>query len=189
MLIPISTEHVETKHKPTANLAIIAFTCIVSIALMKRLPDALLAALIEHGDPLKLDGWFRHLPLVRGSADALQLAGHTLLHADGWHLFGNMVILLALGNPVNARLGHARYLLLYAVSGAVAAIGWLLLGDGKLMIGASGAVSGITGAFLVLFPLTRDQLIECAAIVRAESFGPRVREKDRTRAVSRYETR
>lgn len=155
MLIPISTEHVEQRHKPIANLAIIAFTCAVSIALMQRLPEALLASLIAHGDPLKLDGWFRHLPLVRGSADALQLVGHTLLHADGWHLLGNMLLLLALGNPVNARIGQLRYLLLYAVSGAVAAIGWLLLGEGKLAIGASGAVSGILGAFLVLFPLTR----------------------------------
>lgn len=155
MLIPISTEHAESRHRPVANLLIIALTCVVSIALMHRLPDAMAASLIAHGDPLRLDGWFRHLPLVRGSADALQLVGSTLLHGDGWHLFGNMLLLLTVGNPVNARLGQWRYLLLYAVSAAVAAIAWLLFGDGALAIGASGAVCGVLGAFLILFPLTR----------------------------------
>lgn len=155
MLLPISTEHVETRHKPIANLAIIAFTCAVSLVLMNRLDDAMLASLVAHGDPTKLDGWFRHLPLVRASADPLQLVGHTLLHGGGWHLLGNMVLLLALGNPVNARLGQLRYVVLYAVSGAVAAITWMLFGDAKLLIGASGAVCGVVGAFLVLFPLTR----------------------------------
>jgi membrane associated rhomboid family serine protease len=160
LLIPISTEHAEKRHQPIANLAIIALTSLVSLVLMHRLDDAMLASFIAHGDPSKLDGWIRHLPLVRGSADLLQLVGHTLLHADGWHLLGNMLLLLALGNSVNARIGQLRYVALYVVSGAVAATAWLLFGgDARLMIGASGAISGVVGAFLVLFPLTRVNVI------------------------------
>lgn len=155
MLIPISTDHAETHRAPVANLVLVVITCVVSVALMGRLDEALVAALAAHGDPLALTGGFAHLPLIRGHQRPLQLIGHTLLHVDGWHLVGNMVVLLALGNPVNARLGHLRYLVLYGLSAVAGAPGWLILGDGGLVVGASGAVSGVMAAFLVLFPLTR----------------------------------
>lgn len=156
MLLPITTDHAETKRAPLANVAIVIVTCLVSLALLHRLDDAVLSVYIDRKGALLEVGSLRHLMLVRGGGlDPLQLVGHTLLHGGGWHLLGNMVLLLCFGNPVNARLGHARYLGLYAVSAAAGGVGWLIFGDGAVAIGASGAVCGVMAAFLVLFPFTR----------------------------------
>lgn len=155
LFIPISTEHQESTHAPLANLSIIAVTCFVSLALMSDLPRAALAASAVEGEPLLFAGWFRHLCLVRGNVAPQQLLGSTLMHVDWFHLVGNMFLLLALGNPVNARLGQLRYLALYAAAGVLGGIAWLLFGDHLFLIGASGAICGVTAAFLVLFPLTR----------------------------------
>src|SRR5262249_49516641 len=65
---------------------------------------------------------------------------------------GNMIFLFVFGNAVNAKLGHFWFLGAYFLLGAFAGLGWLLLGKGLPMIGASGAIMGIVGMFLILFP-------------------------------------
>ena len=69
------------------------------------------------------------------------------------HLLGNLLFLFTFGNAVNAKLGHLPFLALYFGSGAFAGLAWLLLGSRVPVLGASGAIMGITGAFLVLYPL------------------------------------
>lgn len=81
----------------------------------------------------------------------------TFMHANFAHVAGNMFFLFVLGNNVEDRLGRPRYLLLYFVSGAAS---WTLhiavLPHSTLpSLGASGAVAGVLGAFLVLFPFAR----------------------------------
>jgi len=82
----------------------------------------------------------------------------------GWaHLVGNMVFLVVFGIRVEDRLRPARYLLLYLVSGYAATalqggveLAWMTDEDTNIPgIGASGAISGVLGAYLVLFPFTR----------------------------------
>jgi membrane associated rhomboid family serine protease len=69
------------------------------------------------------------------------------------HLIGNMFALYMFGNNVNDRLGSMGYLALYLAGAAFAAVGCVLLpGSSPRVIGASGAVMAITGAYLVLFP-------------------------------------
>ncbi len=76
------------------------------------------------------------------------------LHADTGHLFGNMLMLYALGTMLEQHFGHIRYGLLYLLSGigAAAASMWYQLWAGRLTgsIGASGAVYGLIGALLFL---------------------------------------
>lgn len=81
----------------------------------------------------------------------------TFFHVNLAHLFGNMLILLILGNNVEDRLGHARYIVLYVFGGAAAQVGHVALNLDSLFpaIGASGAVSAVIGAFLVFFPFAR----------------------------------
>ena len=79
------------------------------------------------------------------------------LHGSWWHLIGNMWFLWIFGDNVEDRLGRARFMILYLFSGLMAgawqvAIHW---GDATPMIGASGAVSGVLGAYMITYPYAR----------------------------------
>jgi membrane associated rhomboid family serine protease len=76
------------------------------------------------------------------------------MHAGWLHIGGNMLFLWIFGNNIEDVLGHARYLLLYLASGAVAALCQALPDTGSTvpMIGASGAIAGVLGAYLLLYP-------------------------------------
>ena len=79
------------------------------------------------------------------------------LHSGWLHFFGNMLYLWMFGDNVEDRLGHARYLLFYLFCGAVAALGQTASHPSSTlpMIGASGAIAGVMGAYFVLYPQSR----------------------------------
>ena len=80
------------------------------------------------------------------------------VHAGWLHLLGNMLFLMIFGNNVEDRLGRLRYLLFYLASGYVAAYGYAALTGGTAttpLVGASGAIAGVLGAYLVLYPGAR----------------------------------
>jgi membrane associated rhomboid family serine protease len=76
------------------------------------------------------------------------------LHGGLVHLGGNMLYLWIFGANVEDTFGHARFLVFYLVSGVLAALAQTMAGpESRIpMIGASGAVSGVLGAYLFLFP-------------------------------------
>ncbi len=76
------------------------------------------------------------------------------LHGGWFHLIGNMLFLWIFGNNVEDTLGHVRYLFLYLASGIVAALVQAVSNPASHvpMIGASGAIAGVLGAYLLLFP-------------------------------------
>jgi membrane associated rhomboid family serine protease len=80
------------------------------------------------------------------------LLGHMWLHGGIFHLLGNMWFLWIFGNAVCAKVGNIAYLPLYAALGVAAGITHLL-GSSAGILGASGAINGIVGMYLVLFPL------------------------------------
>jgi membrane associated rhomboid family serine protease len=76
------------------------------------------------------------------------------LHGSVFHIAGNMLYLWIFGNNVEETLGHGRFMVFYLASGVAAAAAQTLV-DSRSdvpMIGASGAVSGVLGAYLLLFP-------------------------------------
>jgi membrane associated rhomboid family serine protease len=81
-------------------------------------------------------------------------AGHLFLHAGFMHLLGNMVFLWVFGNVICQTTGNLIYLLLYFAAGFGAAAIHLII-DGRPAVGASGAISGLTGLTLAMFPLNR----------------------------------
>ena len=85
---------------------------------------------------------------------ALTVLTSMFLHGGLLHIGGNMLYLWIFGNNVEDTLGHARFTLFYLASGAIAAAAQTALSTGSFvpMIGASGAVSGVLGAYLLLFP-------------------------------------
>ena len=85
---------------------------------------------------------------------SLTLFTSMFLHGGWMHLLGNMLYLWIFGNNIEDTLGHKRFLIFYIMAGLAAALSHALLNPASTlpMIGASGAISGILGAYLVLFP-------------------------------------
>ena len=79
------------------------------------------------------------------------------LHGGWFHILSNMWVLFIFGDNVEAALGKFRYLLFYLLSGVAAALlqTYLLPTSAVPMIGASGAIAGVLGAYLILFPRSR----------------------------------
>lgn len=81
-------------------------------------------------------------------------ATSAFLHGDWWHLLGNMLFLWVLGDNVEDAMGHARFLAFYLLCAVLAALAHGLsdMGSTIPMIGASGAISGVIAAYLLLHP-------------------------------------
>jgi membrane associated rhomboid family serine protease len=79
------------------------------------------------------------------------------LHGGWLHLISNMVYLWVFGNNIEDRLGHFKYLIYYLTCGALAALcQWLISMNSAIpSLGASGAIAGILGAYLLWFPQAR----------------------------------
>ncbi len=79
------------------------------------------------------------------------------LHGGWAHIFGNMIALYIFGDNVEDRLGSFRYLVFYLLSGIAAALTHIYLNADSVIptIGASGAISGVMGAYLLLYPTAR----------------------------------
>jgi membrane associated rhomboid family serine protease len=98
-------------------------------------------------DPAHLAAVPRLLPLITSQ----------FLHAGWLHLAGNMIFLAIFGDNVEDALGHVLYLFFYLLCGTVACLtqGFAMPDSAVPMVGASGAIAGILGAFFLLFPAAR----------------------------------
>ena len=79
------------------------------------------------------------------------------LHAGWAHLLGNMLFLWIFGDNIEDRLGHLRYLGFYLVCGGLATAAFVVGSPSSLgtLVGASGAIAGVLGAYMLLFPRSR----------------------------------
>jgi len=97
----------------------------------------------------------------------LTLLSSMFMHGGFAHLFGNLLYLWIFGDNVEHRFGHGPFLVFYLVSGIVASAAQIALEPGSVIpsLGASGAISGVLGAYLVLFPRNRVHAIFIFTIV------------------------
>jgi membrane associated rhomboid family serine protease len=89
--------------------------------------------------------------------EAIALISSQFLHGNIFHLVGNMWFLYLFGNNIEDQLGHWKFLGFYLICGIVAALAQVATAPTSIvpMVGASGAISGIMGAYLVRFPRAR----------------------------------
>jgi len=82
------------------------------------------------------------------------LISSQFLHADLLHIIGNMLFLFVFGDNIEDRIGHFRYLIFYLLCGVIAMLvhGYIFRGSTLILIGASGAIAGMMGAFYILYP-------------------------------------
>ncbi|MCE5187158.1 MAG: rhomboid family intramembrane serine protease [Planctomycetaceae bacterium] len=133
MIIPYGVD-VPLDRRPVMNWLLIAAT-VGAFALQITAPDE------ESVNAYVLDGW-----RIQG------LFGHMFLHGGVVHLAGNMLFLWVFGNAVCSKVGNLLYVPVYLLFGLLAASTHLLF-DSDPAVGASGAINGIVGMFLVFFPL------------------------------------
>ncbi len=100
--------------------------------------------------------------IENGSLDGvLTIFSSMFMHGGIFHILGNMLFLWIFGDNIEDRFGHAKYLLAYLFFGMVAALthlAWVIITNDNPMIpavGASGAVSGVLGAYMIIFPRAR----------------------------------
>jgi membrane associated rhomboid family serine protease len=79
------------------------------------------------------------------------------LHGSWSHIIGNMLYLWIFGDNIEDQLGHSRFMIFYLLSGMAAALGQVAIDPSSMLptIGASGAVAGVMGAYIVLYPHSR----------------------------------
>lgn len=169
-MIPISTDR-PIRRTPLVNYTLIAIN--VAIAVTASASTPLREWLIQHW-VLYPDGHFAGLfhgqevpvemiPSVQNPHRVWQFVTHQFIHSDlfgggPWHLAGNMVFLWVFGNAVEDRLGRWGYLFFYLTAGVLAGLAQMIASPAP-SLGASGAIAGVTGAFLAFFPLTRVRLL------------------------------
>jgi membrane associated rhomboid family serine protease len=107
--------------------------------------------------PVTLLGDYSLPPELRQVPPEITLLTYMFLHGGWMHLLGNMLYLWIFGDNVEEAMGHTRFVVFYLLCGIAAALGQALLQPAAQipMIGASGAVSGILGAYVLLYPHAR----------------------------------
>jgi len=95
--------------------------------------------------------------VVPASFRASTLITSMFLHGSWSHVIGNMWYLWIFGDNVEDRVGHGRFIFFYLLCGAAAAFGQMVMNPASRlpMIGASGAIAGVMGAYFVLYPHSR----------------------------------
>jgi len=103
--------------------------------------------------PQVLRTWAQYFELNGDRPYLWQFVTYAFLHGGFMHIIGNMFFLYLFGNNVNDKVGNIGYLCFYLAGSVFSGIGhtWV---SGGTVIGASGAVAAVTGAYLVLFPQT-----------------------------------
>jgi membrane associated rhomboid family serine protease len=98
---------------------------------------------------------------------AENLITHMFLHAGWLHVLGNMLFLWVFGDNVEDTLGHAKYLLFYLLCGVTAGLSQVVIDPGSRipMVGASGAIAGVMGAYLVKFPRSEVKMLTWFIII------------------------
>ncbi len=167
-MIPLR-DTIPSSRVPAVNLTLIALNCACFLYELKLGHEFYHVVQVFGLVPAR----FHHLGLL----GVVPLFSSMFLHSGWLHLAGNMLFLYIFGDNVEDRLGHARYLGFYLLSGAAAGLAqvYVLPASRLPMIGASGAIAGVTGAYFLFYPTARVvtlvpiffffQIIEVPAVV------------------------
>jgi membrane associated rhomboid family serine protease len=137
MLLPIRTDR-RLHRTPWVNYALIAVNLVVFVITKDMLDKPAVDALV----------------LTPAMPRLHQFVTYQFLHGSAMHVIGNMLFLYVFGNSVEDRLGRLAYLGFYLSGGVLAGLGHALI-EPTQVIGASGAVAAVSGAYLALFPRSR----------------------------------
>ncbi len=173
-MFPISDDN-ERGHGPAfVSLAIIALNVLVFLALQgagasadgeaftygySAVPFEITNGVdLTEPEPVTVGGETLQVPQEPGPTPIWLTLFTSLFMHGGWlHLAGNMLFLWVFGDNVEHRIGHGLFLVFYLVAGIIASFAQILVDTNSVIptLGASGAISGVLGAYLVMFPTNR----------------------------------
>jgi membrane associated rhomboid family serine protease len=141
-MIPLR-DTIQSKSYPVVNTTIIVLNGLIF--------------LVELGQGSKLDQFIFNYGLVPARLQAFAFLSFMFIHGGFWHLLGNMWSLYIFGDNVEDRLGSIRYLVFYLFCGWASGLAHLFTNWHSEIptIGASGAIAGVMGAYLILYPRSR----------------------------------
>ena len=154
MIFPIGDDQVKGGAPPVLSYTFIALNILIFgyEATLMSSPERINAFIMEYGA----------IPIeIMGGVDYHTLISSMFLHGGWMHLIGNMLFLWVFADNIEASVGHLRFLLFYVLGGIAAAGAHILLNPTSQipMVGASGAISAVLGAYLVMFPKSRVKVL------------------------------
>jgi membrane associated rhomboid family serine protease len=154
------SEIVRYRTVPWATLFLIIFNTVIFVLwiapdLYVQTDDGMLYASEAYVTKIYTYGYTESLIRAKAGVGAFSALSSMFMHADFWHLFSNMLYLWTFGRRVEDACGSWRYLTFYMICGLLADIGSVVMTPGVSdvpSIGASGAIAGVMGAYMLLFP-------------------------------------
>lgn len=185
-MFPIGDDNSDRKIQPIVNYAIIGMNILVFLILQQLGSNeafdnalALVPREITNGVDLvgpqviqigaetaRINHFATPLPVYFNFLSSM------FMHGDIMHIFGNMLFLFIFGDNLENILGHIRYLIFYLMCGFAAAAAQIIMGPDSIipMLGASGAISGVLGGYILLFPSRPVRAIIFNAVTTVPSF-------------------
>lgn len=156
MLFPIR-DHNPSDRTPYVTYTLMAANILVFLAYFPELS----------ANPNALNRFYYAFGLVPGVSDPLTYVSSIFLHGGWMHLVGNMLFLWIFGDNMEDEMGHIPYLLFYLISGIGASYAHVLSAPGSMipLVGASGAIAGVMGGYLLMFPRARIDILMILIII------------------------
>jgi membrane associated rhomboid family serine protease len=148
IIIPIGTDRPQRRF-PWMNILLIAANVVIFLAGLALAPRASGPYAAQLSMP---PAWMQYMLNGPGGLKLYQFITYQFLHQGWQHIGFNMLFLYVFGNNLNEKMGHIGYLAFYLAGGVLAGCGQVLAQPGTPTLGASGAISAVTGLFLVLLP-------------------------------------
>jgi membrane associated rhomboid family serine protease len=157
LFVPIwDMNHLKSVKFQYVTIGLIAINIVVYVVfesdLVLHSPASFVSALaLKPSDVTPLKSFLEHVP------QQFRLVTYMFVHGNVWHLLGNMIFLFVFGDNVEDALGHVRFIVFYLLCGIFAAFAHSVITASPEvpLIGASGAISGVIGAYLMLHPNIR----------------------------------
>jgi membrane associated rhomboid family serine protease len=168
-MFPIGDDNSDRRIQPVVNYAIIGINILVFLFLQQLgsnenftnafalVPKEITSGIDLTGIQILRDS-LGHTGEIHHYATPLPVYFNFLssmfMHGDIMHIFGNMLFLFIFGDNLENAIGHIRYLIFYLSCGFAAAAAQIIMGPDSIipMLGASGAISGVLGGYILLFP-------------------------------------
>jgi len=172
-MIPIGDEQVTGGPPPLLNYALIALNVLAFLMELSQPSERALQSFITAWGVVPREYSSGHdiaplIPLPFWST----LITSMFLHGGWMHLGGNMLYLWIFGDNLNKVMGQVRYFLFYMVCGLAAGLAHIAFnsGSGVPSVGASGAISGVLGGYMVLFPRNRVRVMMRGGITAVPAY-------------------